>query len=382
MARVLVADDGRSVRQTLVHILVGAGYDVLEAEDGRTALDAACRERPDVVLLDVRMPGLDGFEVLRHLRDDPATESLPVILLTGVSPAKGELSGLKLGVQHYITKPFDPDWVLLAVRVVLREAAKASEESEEDNPVKEWSASRPGRTTDQDDNPKLNSGGLMGPLERILGGGIPMSSLTLVEGDSSSGKSVLCQHFAYGSLSDRHSVAYLTSEHTVGSLSMQMASLGLDVSDQVGSEQLRVHPLPRVTPTNRESVASTLPSEVERLSTQRKLVIVDAITDFMVLLDEMAVIEFFSICRWLCNEGRTIILVSESHAFGESLLTRLHSLCDTHFHLFTERAGQKVVRTVEVLKANHMDMTQGNTISFEVFSELGIQMSPVGKVKA
>ena len=155
----------------------------------------------------------------------------------------------------------------------------------------------------------MNTGGLLGPLERILGGGIPMSSLTLVEGDSSSGKSVLCQHFAYGSLSEHHSVAYLTSEHTARSFTLQMASLGLGVSNYIRNEQLLVQPLPRVDPTNHGSVAPTLPFEVERIPTQHKLVIVDAITDFMSLLDDRAVVEFFSICKWLSNNGRTIILV-------------------------------------------------------------------------
>ena len=112
MAKVLVADDERDIREMLVDTLVDAGYDVLEAAYGELALDLARRESPDLVLLDVWMPVMDGLEVLRRLRESPDMEGLPVILLTAMSAIEGEPAGLKLGVQHYITKPFDPDWVL------------------------------------------------------------------------------------------------------------------------------------------------------------------------------------------------------------------------------------------------------------------------------
>ena len=84
MAKVLVADDERNVRLSLVYILFDAGYDVIEAEDGPMALEKACQEHPDLILLDVMMPGMDGFRVLEKIRENPATESIPVVMLTAL----------------------------------------------------------------------------------------------------------------------------------------------------------------------------------------------------------------------------------------------------------------------------------------------------------
>ena len=101
--------------------LVDAGYEVIEAKHGGEAFELAHHERPDVILLDVWMPGMDGFEVLRKLKGDPATEGIAVILLTVLSAALGEPKGMSLGVSHYITKPWQPGTVESAVRVALRE---------------------------------------------------------------------------------------------------------------------------------------------------------------------------------------------------------------------------------------------------------------------
>ena len=98
MAKVLVADDERNVRLSLVYILYDAGYDVMETEDGDVALQKATHEQPDLILLDVMIPVVNSFDVLNRLRENPATESIPVVLLTALPPAEGEQDGLKLGV--------------------------------------------------------------------------------------------------------------------------------------------------------------------------------------------------------------------------------------------------------------------------------------------
>ena len=156
MAKVLVVDDERDIRASLVDILFYAGYDVIEAEDGGEAIEQTCTQYPDIILMDVMMPVMDGLEALRKLRDNPDTEAIPVILLTAVDAAKAEGVGMSLGVKHYITKPFDPDIVEGAIRVSLRDSGTIT------TPV------RTGETV----------------LDEKLGGGIPLGSLTLVEGDS------------------------------------------------------------------------------------------------------------------------------------------------------------------------------------------------------
>ena len=119
---ILVADDHPNTRAGLVAVLDGTGYEVIEAGNGREALELAVHEQPDLILLDVWMPVMDGFEVLQKLRETPATKSVPVILLTALEAREGERTAMDLGVTHYITKSWDPGTLETAVRVALREA--------------------------------------------------------------------------------------------------------------------------------------------------------------------------------------------------------------------------------------------------------------------
>ena len=90
MARVLVVDDETDLRNLVADILIDAGHDVIKAEDGGAALEKAWTEQPDIILLDVMMPVMDGFEVLTKLRQNPATRATPVVMLTAFPAAKGE----------------------------------------------------------------------------------------------------------------------------------------------------------------------------------------------------------------------------------------------------------------------------------------------------
>jgi PleD family two-component response regulator len=83
-------------------------YEVLAATDGKTALEKAQRERPDLILLDVLMPGIDGYEVCRRLKGNRETQNIPVIFITALSGGADEIRGLELGARDYLTKPIDP----------------------------------------------------------------------------------------------------------------------------------------------------------------------------------------------------------------------------------------------------------------------------------
>jgi len=83
-------------------------YEVLSATDGKTALETAMREMPDLILLDVLMPGLDGYEVCRRLKGNRQTQNIPVIFITALGGGSDELRGLELGARDYLTKPIDP----------------------------------------------------------------------------------------------------------------------------------------------------------------------------------------------------------------------------------------------------------------------------------
>ncbi|MEU8348568.1 MULTISPECIES: response regulator transcription factor [Streptomyces] len=126
--RILVVDDEPKIRMTLRGYLEADGFEVLEAPDGPSALAAVARERPDLVVLDVMLPGLDGFEVLRRIR---AAGQVPVILLTARAEEVDRVIGFTAGSDDYVTKPFSPRELALRARAVLRRA-EGAEQAEED----------------------------------------------------------------------------------------------------------------------------------------------------------------------------------------------------------------------------------------------------------
>ncbi|HOX46935.1 MAG TPA: response regulator [Myxococcota bacterium] len=119
-ARILVVDDDPQVCSMMRQVLAREGFGVLVAADGPSALEVVARERPDLVLLDLVMPGMDGMEVLRTLKTRESSDFLPIILLTGQGDMDTRLRGLKLGADDYLTKPASPRELLARVDALLR----------------------------------------------------------------------------------------------------------------------------------------------------------------------------------------------------------------------------------------------------------------------
>ncbi len=117
---ILVVDDNLVNLKLLATTLDNHGYKTLMATDGPTARQFAENELPDLILLDVKMPGEDGFEVIKHLKENHATSAIPVIFLSGMSELESKLTGFELGAVDYITKPFHPLEVLARVRLHLK----------------------------------------------------------------------------------------------------------------------------------------------------------------------------------------------------------------------------------------------------------------------
>ena len=123
--RVLVVEDDITLRETVAYSLGKDGYEVLSAEDGYAALETARREQPDLLLLDVMLPGLDGFEVCRILRKET---SVPILMLTARSDEVDRVVGLEMGADDYLTKPFSMRELMARVKALLRRVQLTREE--------------------------------------------------------------------------------------------------------------------------------------------------------------------------------------------------------------------------------------------------------------
>lgn len=125
---ILICDDEPDVRVWLRMRLKSLGYDVSEAPEGRTGIDTARKDHPDLIILDINMPGMDGFEVCKNLRQHPQTRHIPVIMLTSVhTRVDDRVRGLRLGADDYLPKDVDPTELAARIETVLRRAISSGD---------------------------------------------------------------------------------------------------------------------------------------------------------------------------------------------------------------------------------------------------------------
>lgn len=220
-------------------------------------------------------------------------------------------------------------------------------------------------------------------IDKKLGGGIPAGSLTLLEGQSDSGKSVVAQQMIWGSLHDGASVVLYTTENTVKSFIRQMASLALDVLDFVLLGRLRIVEVS----SGRSGLSAAEVLELlvisMRKDTGADMMVVDSLTTFVSHGVSDEAVAYFEDCREICSDyGKTIINISNSYAFDNSTLARLRSMCDAHLSLRVEEVGDKLVKILEVSKIRGASKTTGNIITFDVEPNLGMRIIPISKASA
>lgn len=126
MAKILVAEDEKQIADMISFKLTNGGHKVVRAQDGEQAIILATRERPELILLDAMMPGLNGFEVLRRLKADSTLRSVPVIMVTAKGHERDVLSGLRGGAVDYIVKPFSLKELSARVELALRREPPAT----------------------------------------------------------------------------------------------------------------------------------------------------------------------------------------------------------------------------------------------------------------
>ncbi len=220
-------------------------------------------------------------------------------------------------------------------------------------------------------------------IDKKLGGGIPIGSLVLLEGQSDAGKSVLTQHFSHQSLVNRMSVGLYTTENTVKSLMSQMNSLNLDITDYFLCDRIRIFPIEMSSEEENTAEAfRSLNEHFEDLPSRFQLLIIDSLTAMVAHSDDRGIIDFFAGCKRLCDTGRTIVAIVHSYAFDENMLIRVRSLCDAHLIMKMEQMGERLVKSMEVAKVRNAELSTGNIISFDVEPGIGMKIIPLSKAKA
>jgi two-component system phosphate regulon response regulator PhoB len=130
--KILVVEDEIDIQQLVAHNLRSADFDVLTAQDGYEALSLAKNHLPNLIILDLMLPGLDGFEVCKELKRSPVTQKIPVLMLTARGEEVDRIVGLELGADDYVVKPFSPRELILRVRAILKRSVP------EELPIGRW----------------------------------------------------------------------------------------------------------------------------------------------------------------------------------------------------------------------------------------------------
>jgi two-component system cell cycle response regulator DivK len=124
---ILVVEDQEDNRQILRDLLRSADYEMIEAENGDEALTSVAKRRPDLILMDIQLPILDGYEATRRIKADPALRSIPIIAVTSYALSGDEAKARAAGCDDYVTKPYSPRQLLAKLREYLAQAAEAPE---------------------------------------------------------------------------------------------------------------------------------------------------------------------------------------------------------------------------------------------------------------
>jgi len=220
-------------------------------------------------------------------------------------------------------------------------------------------------------------------LDKKMAGGIPEGSLTLIEGQSESGKSVLTQQLVWGALRDGRQVAYYTTENTTRSLLRQMKSLNQDITDFFLVGRINIYPM-RSAPTEDEArtMLRAALEHMTRMTVDRDLLAFDSLSVFMTSIPEQETLSFFMAVKDLCDQNKTLLLTMHSYAFSEAMFIRIRSICDAYLRLRVGEVGNQLLKEMEVSKVRGADQNTGNVIAFDVEPGMGMRIIPMTRAKA
>jgi flagellar protein FlaH len=349
--KLLIIESDLQLVELMRYPLEEEGYLVVVATDGPDGQRKARREQPDLVMVDFKLPNAKGNDIAKSIRRDPSTEQIRIIMIADETQLENLEIGPGSSVDDFLIKPFGPVELITKIKPLL--------------------------VNEDDKTTRLISTGNY-DLDAKMGGGVPFGSLTLIEGDSGAGKSVLAQQMMYGSLVDGYKLSIFTSENSIKSLVKQMRSLNLGILDYLLLDRLRVFPI-ETSRLGKEAPPTLL--KAMRQEQGREMIFVDSLTSSIPQSSDKEVLGFFEDSKRLCADGTTVIVIVHSHGLTRELLTRIRSLCDAHLQLRTEEVGNKLVKTLEVTKVRGAEQTTGNIISFEVEPGWGIRVIPINKAK-
>jgi flagellar protein FlaH len=348
--KILLIESDPQLLELMMRPLEEEGYEIFVARDGSDGLQLSVKAQPDLVIVSFKLPTMKGNSVARRIRKDPVTDHVPILMTADESQLEDLEIGPRSAVDDFLIKPFGTVELITKIHPLL--------------------------TSQEEEDSMISTGNM--ELDGKMGGGIPYSSLTLIEGDSGAGKSVLSQQMMHGCLTDGFKLSLFTSENTVKSLVKQMRSLNLDITDYLLLDRLRIFPIE--TSTFGKQAPPTLMRAMKD-EKGRDLLFVDSLTSSIPLSTDTEVVGFFEECKRLCGDSITVLVIVHSHGLTRELLTRLRSLCDAHLQLRTEEVGNKLVKTLEVTKVRGAEQATGNIVSFEVEPGWGMRVIPIGKVR-
>lgn len=349
--KILIIERDPQLVDLMRYPLEDEGYSVTWVKDGPEGLQAVVKTQPDLVLVGFKLPSMKGNSLARRIRKDPVTNHVRIVMVADESQLENLEIGPRSAIDDFLIQPFGAVELITKIKPLLV-------------------------STDEVEGSIISTGN--GELDGKMGGGIPIKSLTLIEGDSGAGKSVLSQQMMHGCLYDGYKVTLFSSENTVKSLVKQMRSLNLDILDYLLLDKIRIFPI-ETSRLGKDAPPTLI--EAVRKEKGRDMIFVDSLTSSIPSSSDTEVLTFFESCKRLCADGTTVVVVVHSHGLTRELLTRLRSLCDAHLQLRTEEVGNKLVKTLEVTKVRGAEQSTGNIVSFEVEPGWGMRIIPLSKVR-
>lgn len=222
--KVLVVDDNKYLVELMRYNLQQDGMAVIEAFDGKQAIEKALSEKPNLIILDINMPVKDGFEVCRVLRMDPKTLMIPIIIASSRKEEYDRLTGFEIGADDYITKPFKVEELVNRVKALLRGGVNASA----GRSLKPRSQEKP-----------LASFGCP-QLDSLFKGGVVSGSNVVLIGPVGTGKSSICRRFMASGLKNKEAGLYVSVEDTIDSIKRALQSLMGSIDEYISGGLFRL----------------------------------------------------------------------------------------------------------------------------------------------